>query len=85
MKQKGVQILLVFSSRVNLAWGAGETAASHDVYLSDNFDDVGDSIGDAFRGNQATTFIVVGLPGFHYPDGLVPGTTYYWRVDEVDA
>jgi hypothetical protein len=26
----------------------------------------------------------VGFPGFPVPDGLVPGTTYYWRVDEVN-
>jgi hypothetical protein len=29
-------------------------------------------------------FYVAGFPGFAYPDGLVPGTTYYWRVDEVN-
>jgi hypothetical protein len=27
---------------------------------------------------------VIGFTGFAYPDGLVPGTTYYWRIDEVD-
>jgi len=37
-----------------------------------------------FRGNQTATFYVVGFPGFAYPDGLVPGTTYYWRIDEVN-
>jgi hypothetical protein len=26
----------------------------------------------------------VGFPGFAFPDGLVPGTTYYWRIDEVN-
>jgi hypothetical protein len=26
----------------------------------------------------------VGFTGFPIPDGLVPGTTYYWRVDEVN-
>jgi len=70
---------------VNLGWTAGSTAASHDVYLSDNFDDVNDGTGDAFRGNLATIFFVAGFPGFPYPDGLVPGTTYYWRIDEVEA
>jgi hypothetical protein len=24
------------------------------------------------------------LPGFPYPDGLATGSTYYWRIDEVD-
>ncbi|MHC4147797.1 MAG: hypothetical protein ACYSUD_23950, partial [Planctomycetota bacterium] len=37
-----------------------------------------------FRGNQAGTTLLVGFPGFAYPDGLVPGTTYYWRIDEVN-
>ncbi|MEJ2703415.1 MAG: LamG domain-containing protein, partial [Sedimentisphaerales bacterium] len=69
----------------NLSWTAGSTAASHDVYLSDNFADVNDGTGDAFRGNQTATYIVAGFPGFPYPDGLVPGTTYYWRIDEVEA
>jgi prepilin-type processing-associated H-X9-DG protein len=27
---------------------------------------------------------VVGFPGFPAPEGLAPGTTYYWRVDEVN-
>jgi len=70
---------------VNLSWRPGEFAVSHDMYLGDNFDDVNNGTGDTFIGNQAGTFIVVGFPGFPYPDGLVPGTTYYWRIDEVNA
>jgi len=69
---------------VNLSWRAGDYAVSHDVYLGENFDDVNDGAGDTFRGNQADTFFVAGFPGFPYPDGLVPGTTYYWRIDEVN-
>ncbi|MDH5701064.1 MAG: hypothetical protein OEZ41_14010, partial [Nitrospirota bacterium] len=69
---------------VTLGWRAGEFAVSHDVYLGDNFDDVNNGTGDTFIGNQASTFIVVGFPGFPYPDGLVPGTTYYWRIDEIN-
>ncbi|HUU18123.1 MAG TPA: PA14 domain-containing protein [Sedimentisphaerales bacterium] len=71
----------------SLAWSAGATAASHDVYFSDNFDDVNDGTPDSsgFQGNQPSTFLVVGFPGFAYPDGLVPGTTYYWRVDEIEV
>ncbi|MFC1635367.1 hypothetical protein ACFL5Z_11040 [Planctomycetota bacterium] len=68
-----------------LAWFPGETAASHDVYFGENFDDVNDGTGDTFQGNQPGTFFIVGFPGFAYPDGLVPGTTYYWRIDEVEA
>ena len=69
---------------VNLSWRAGDFAVSHDVYFSDNFDDVEAGTESAFQGNQASTFLVAGFPGFAYPDGLVPGTTYYWRIDEVN-
>jgi len=69
---------------VNLSWSPGGYAISHDVYLGDNFDDVNDGAEGTFQGNQAATFIIAGFPGFPYPDGLVPGTTYYWRIDEVN-
>ncbi|MGB2866480.1 MAG: LamG domain-containing protein, partial [Sedimentisphaerales bacterium] len=69
---------------LSLSWSAGYFAASHDVYLGDNFSDVNDGAGDTFRGNQAAEYYVAGFPGFAYPDGLVPGTTYYWRIDEVN-
>ncbi len=69
---------------VNLSWSPGDFAVSHDVYLGDNFDDVNNGTGDTFRGNQTGTFIIAGFPGFPYPDGLVPGTTYYWRIDEIN-
>ncbi|TKJ34602.1 MAG: hypothetical protein CEE38_17155 [Planctomycetes bacterium B3_Pla] len=69
---------------VNLSWRPGNFAVSHDVYLGDNFDDVNNGTGDTFRGNQTATFSVAGFPGFAFPDGLVPGTTYYWRIDEVN-
>ncbi|UCF14022.1 MAG: LamG domain-containing protein, partial [Phycisphaerales bacterium] len=70
---------------VNLKWGPGGGAVSHDVYMSDNFDDVNDGTAEAFRGSQAALSFVAGFPGFAYPDGLVPGTTYYWRIAEVGA
>jgi len=70
---------------LNLEWGPGAYAASHDVYFSDNFDNVNDGAEEAFRGNQPSAYFVVGFPGFPYPDGLVPGTTYYWRIDDVEA
>jgi hypothetical protein len=69
---------------VNLSWRPGVFAVSHDIYIGDNFDDVNDGAEGTFVVNQAGTFIVVGFPGFPYPDGLVPGTTYYWRIDEVN-
>jgi len=71
---------------VTLSWRPGDFAVSHDVYLGDNVDDVSEATQDSpvFRGNQTTDFYVAGFPGFAYPDGLVPGTTYYWRIDEVN-
>jgi hypothetical protein len=69
---------------VTLSWSPGDSAVSHDVYLGDNFDDVDNGSGDTFRGNQTSTMFIAGFPGFAYPDGLVPGTTYYWRIDEVN-
>ena len=71
---------------VNLSWKPGGYAVSHDVYLGDDFDVVESATrgSEVFRGNQTTTFYVAGFPGFAFPDGLVPGTTYYWRIDEVN-
>jgi len=69
---------------ISLGWRAGDFAVSHDVYIGDNFDAVNEGAEGTFIGNQAETFIVAGFPGFPYPDGLIPGTTYYWRIDEVN-
>jgi hypothetical protein len=69
---------------VNLSWTPGGHAVTHDVYLGENFDEVDACAEGTFVDNQTNTFIVAGFPGFPYPDGLVPGTTYYWRIDEVN-
>jgi len=71
---------------VTLSWRAGPFAVSHDVYMGVNFDDVNDATpdSDVFVGNQGEDFIVAGFPGNPYPEGLAPGTTYYWRIDEVN-
>ena len=69
---------------VTISWTAGGYAVSHDVYLGENFDDVNDGTGDTFRGNQDSTFYIAGFPGNAYAEGLVPGTIYYWRIDEVN-
>ncbi|MBN2312297.1 MAG: hypothetical protein JXM79_00115 [Sedimentisphaerales bacterium] len=70
---------------VSLSWLPGQTAASHDVYFSDNYSDVKDGTADVFQGNQTSTDLLAGFPGFPYPEGLIPGTTYYWRIDEIEA
>ncbi len=68
----------------NLSWRSGSFAVSHDMYFGTSFDDVNDGAEGVFVGNLATTSQVVGFFGFPAPEGLVPGTTYYWRVDEIN-
>ena len=58
------------SPYADLSWTAGSDAVSHDVYF-------GATSPGTFRGNQtATTFD---------PGTMAEGTTYYWRIDEVNA
>jgi hypothetical protein len=74
---------------ITMSWDPGAFAVSHDFYMGDNFDDVNNATRDSelFRGNLPlrSTYAAAGFTGFPYPDGLVPGTTYYWRIDEVNA
>ncbi len=67
-----------------LAWSPGRSAVSHDVYLGENFDGVSEGTAETFLGNQTEPSLIIGFPGFPVPEGLTPGTTYYWRVDEVN-
>ena len=64
---------------VLLSWEPGEYAAQHDVYLGTDFDDV----------NDATTASAVYLDRVtettYALDRLAFNTTYYWRIDEVNA
>lgn len=54
-----------------LQWTSGLQAASHDVYFGTT------EGGLSFQGNQTSNQFSPGL--------LVPLTTYYWRIDEVNA
>ena len=59
-------------SQVHLSWGSGLNAAFHDVYI----------------GTQQRTLNRVDRvtqADYVYPQSLAPGTTYYWRIDEVEA
>jgi len=63
---------------VVLGWTAGEYAPpvnGHKVYLSENFTDVNDGIGG----------IAQDANSYAPPQRLDLGTTYYWRVDEVNG
>jgi len=70
---------------VRLDWSPGISAISHNVYLGENFNDVNEGAESTFYGNQTLTYLTAGFAGMPYPDGLVPGTTYYWRIDEVET
>ncbi len=68
---------------VILSWTAGEFAAMHDVYFGTSFDDVN----DASRTNPTGVLLSQGQTATSYdpPDLLDFGTTYYWRIDEINA
>jgi len=72
---------IIDSTWYNLTWKAGDLAISHQVYISDSFDDVNDGTTAAIP--AAGTFAVIGF-GEPFAAGLVPGTTYYWRVDGIN-
>jgi hypothetical protein len=59
-----------------LEWESGETAAFHDVYFGTTPDLGPEDFQQQNRKEMAMYW--------HVP-GLVPGTTYYWRIDEVEA
>jgi hypothetical protein len=68
---------------VSLSWGAGETAATHDVYLGTSLEDVT----NATRTNPLGVLVSEGQDANSYdpPTRLDLGQTYYWRIDEVNA
>jgi hypothetical protein len=57
-----------------LEWLPGEGAVQHEIYFGTD-----PNLTDAdFRGRQSVAM-------YWHTDGLIPGQTYYWRVDEVAA
>ncbi|MHC4595609.1 MAG: LamG domain-containing protein [Planctomycetota bacterium] len=66
------------SREVVLAWEPGIFApvvSGHTVYFSENFNDVNDGVGG----------ITQDANSYAPPQRLDFGTTYYWRIDEVNA
>ncbi|MBN1510019.1 MAG: discoidin domain-containing protein [Sedimentisphaerales bacterium] len=68
---------------VSLSWGAGGTAATHDVYFGTSLEDVT----NASRTNSLGVLVREGQDANSYdpPARLDLGQTYYWRIDEVNA
>ena len=70
---------------IPLSWEPGDYAASHNIYIGEDSDEVQAGAGDTFRVNQTNADYAVGFIEFPYPDGLEKGTTYYWRIEDVEA
>ncbi|MCL5281807.1 MAG: hypothetical protein M1376_18065, partial [Planctomycetes bacterium] len=59
-----------------LQWNAGPFAVYHDIYFGTN-----PNPGAA----EHITKQVAQMSMYYHVAGLTPGTTYYWRIDEIDA
>ena len=58
-----------------MSWSKGDTALFHDVYF-----------GTTPELTEAERVVTRGFPMMYWhAPGLVAGTTYYWRVDEIDS
>ena len=57
-------------------WQSGDTASFHDIYFGTN-----PTLGPAeYKPRQPATWNM-----YFHQDPLIPGATYYWRIDEVEA
>ena len=77
----GRQEIVDIRDVTSLSWRAGDTAASHDVYVGTDRQAVAtaDRSAPEYQGNQAaTTLSLATLVEFG-------GGDYYWRIDEVEA
>ncbi len=63
-----------------LSWKAGKNAASHDVYIGTDYNDVFNATTSSgcYMGNTTGT-------SYALDDSYVSVNTYYWRVDTVDS
>ncbi len=66
-----------------LSWDPAETATTRDLYFGTVFEDVN----NASRADPRGILLSQGQSEITYdsPDNLDFGTTYYWRIDEVNA
>ena len=65
---------------VHLTWEPGEAAASHEIYFGTEEEAVKNAV---MASPEFIGLDELGAEGFN-PGELLWGTTYYWRVDEVD-
>ncbi|UCD49331.1 MAG: hypothetical protein JSW27_17580 [Phycisphaerales bacterium] len=67
---------------VMLEWRLGELATSHNVYVGTDADAV--AAGTVPAVTSTLGLVTAGIAGGPIPDGLLPDTTYYWRVESVN-
>ena len=68
-------------TEATLEWRPGAFASSHNVYFGETFDEVDQALVEAISMTEAS-LNTRDMPA--YAGGLIPGQTYYWRVDEVN-
>jgi hypothetical protein len=70
----------ITTDTVELQWKAAELAVKHDVYI-------GTSLADVNNATPSNAAIYQGRidPNNYTATDLLPGNTYYWRIDEVKA
>ena len=76
------------ATKTTLKWQPGDKATAHDVYFGESFDQIMAATpvdAAVFIGRQTKAELAVGAAGNLVPTALVPGKTYYWRVDETDG
>jgi hypothetical protein len=66
-----------------LDWQEGIRVTEHDVYLGTDWDDVNDAVYDYINPPPEFLGSVTAPASSLAVTGLLPETTYYWRVDEV--
>jgi len=75
---------MVYSITVPLQWQRGAYAAQHDIYLADNFNDVNSANSSSPQGPDKV-YKARQDANSYTAAGLAFGTTYYWRIDEVNG
>ena len=73
---------VIANTWTTLRWQPGSSAAVHELYISEDFNDVNEGTVEPIL--TTDTYQVVGSLGTPIPSGLAADTTYYWRVDEVN-
>jgi hypothetical protein len=73
---------IVDTTQPDFQWEPGMDAISHDIYLGT----VRDDVENATRDDQLGVLVEQGIEPNSYDPGLLQaGTTYYWRIDEVEG